>query len=61
MSLVEWIAFPPLGDDRGSLVVLEGEEIVPFAIQRVYYLFNTNTGAARGFHAHKTLQQVAVW
>jgi dTDP-4-dehydrorhamnose 3,5-epimerase-like enzyme len=60
MSLVCWTNFPPLGDDRGSLVALEGEKNVPFAIQRVYYLFGTKSGVSRGFHAHKKLQQVAV-
>lgn len=60
MSLIQWIHFPPLGDDRGSLVALEGGGAVPFAIQRVYYLFGTKPGVARGFHAHKKLQQVAV-
>ena len=60
MSLVHWINFPPLGDDRGSLVALEGGKNVPFAIQRVYYLFGTKLGISRGFHAHKKLQQVAV-
>ena len=60
MSLVHWINFPPLGDDRGSLVALEGGKNVPFAIQRVYYLFGTKLGVSRGFHAHKKLQQVAV-
>lgn len=60
MSLIHWAHFPPLGDDRGSLVALEGEKSVPFAIRRVYYLFGTKLGVARGFHAHQKLQQVAV-
>lgn len=60
MSLIQWIHFPPLGDERGSLVALEAAKTVPFDIQRVYYLFGTQPGVARGFHAHKKLQQVAV-
>ncbi|WP_367181120.1 FdtA/QdtA family cupin domain-containing protein [uncultured Psychrobacter sp.] len=60
MSLIEWVDFPPLGDDRGSLVALEAENTVPFVIKRVYYIFGTQQGVARGFHAHKNLQQVAV-
>lgn len=60
MSLIKWISFPPLGDSRGSLVALEGGKTIPFDIQRVYYLFGTQAGIARGFHAHKKLQQVAV-
>lgn len=60
MSLIQWTHFPPLGDDRGSLVALESAKTVPFVIQRVYYLFGTKLGVARGFHAHQKLQQVAV-
>ena len=60
MSLVQWVNFPPLGDDRGSLVALESSKTVPFDIKRVYYIFGTQPGVARGFHAHRKLQQVAV-
>ena len=60
MSLVNWIDFPPLGDDRGSLVALEGAKTVPFDIKRVYYIFDTKKGVSRGFHAHKNLEQVAI-
>ena len=60
MSLIQWTHFPPLGDDRGSLVALEAEKTVPFEIKRVYYIFGTQQGVARGFHAHHNLKQVAV-
>lgn len=59
-KLVRWIDFPLLGDDRGALVALEGNQTVPFDIKRVYYIFGTKPGVARGFHAHKALKQVAV-
>lgn len=60
MSLIKFIDFPALGDERGSLVALESEKTVPFPIKRVYYIFCTNAGVSRGFHAHKRLQQVAL-
>lgn len=60
MSLIKWVNFPPLGDERGSLVALEAENTVPFAIKRVYYIFGTQQGVARGFHAHRQLKQVAI-
>ena len=60
MSLVQWINFPSLGDERGSLVALEGGKTVPFEIKRVYYIFGTQPNVARGFHAHRKLRQVAV-
>ncbi|MCZ2339362.1 MAG: FdtA/QdtA family cupin domain-containing protein [Chitinophagales bacterium] len=58
--MIQWAHFPPLGDDRGSLVALEAEKTVPFEIKRVYYIFGTQQGVARGFHAHHNLKQVAV-
>ena len=62
VSLVKWIDFQSLGDERGSLVAVEigKEKAVPFAIRRVYYIHRTEAGVSRGFHAHKTLRQVAI-
>jgi dTDP-4-dehydrorhamnose 3,5-epimerase-like enzyme len=60
MSLIQFVEFLPLGDERGSLVALEGNSTVPFDIIRVYYIFGTQPGVARGFHAHENLKQVAV-
>jgi dTDP-4-dehydrorhamnose 3,5-epimerase-like enzyme len=47
-------------DSRGSLLALEAEREVPFDIERVYFLYGTKSGAERGFHAHKTLEQWVV-
>lgn len=60
MSLIELIDFPILDDNRGKLVVIEGNRHVPFEIKRVYYIYGTSPDVARGFHAHKELRQVAV-
>jgi len=60
VSLIKTVSFKPLGDDRGSLVALEGDKTVPFDIKRVYYMFDTKSGVSRGYHAHKNLKQVAV-
>lgn len=60
MSLLNFYDFNVLGDSRGALVSIEAERSIPFEIKRVYYIFGTQKGVARGFHAHKELQQVAV-
>lgn len=62
MSLVKWIDFPCHGDDRGRLVALEigREKQIPFDVKRVYYIYHTQAGVSRGFHAHKALKQVAI-
>ena len=54
------IPFRLLGDERGSLIAVESNQNIPFAIARTYYIFGTKPGVERGFHAHKALQQVAV-
>ena len=62
MSLINWIDFQSLGDERGSLVALEigMERAVPFDIKRVYYIYHTAEGVSRGYHAHRNLKQVAI-
>ncbi|BBT96052.1 dTDP-6-deoxy-3,4-keto-hexulose isomerase [Aeromonas veronii] len=60
MSLINMIDFAALGDERGALVALEANRQIPFDIKRVYYIYGTVQGVARGFHAHKALKQVAI-
>ncbi len=60
MTLFNWIHLPILNDHRGSLVAVESSETISFEIRRVYYLYGIKPGAARGFHAHEKLQQVAI-
>ena len=60
MGIVNLVEFPILGDERGSLIALEASKNIPFAIKRVYYIFGTKQDVARGFHAHKKLEQIAV-
>lgn len=62
MSLINWVDFQSLGDQRGSLVAVEigKDKAVPFEIKRVYYIYHTAEDVSRGFHAHKNLKQVAI-
>ena len=59
MNLIEWVELPDLGDQRGSLVVIESNKNIPFEVKRLYYIFNTQPDVPRGFHAHKALYQAA--
>lgn len=49
-----------IGDHRGSLISIEQGIDIPFSIRRVYYIFDTQSDVARGFHAHRELKQLAV-
>lgn len=60
MSLFNWISIPALGDERGSLAAIEANKTLPIDFKRIYYIFNTKPGVARGFHAHKALKQMVI-
>ncbi|WP_375139540.1 sugar 3,4-ketoisomerase [Pseudomonas capeferrum] len=57
---VDEIRLNILGDDRGSLISIEKDLNIPFAIRRIYYIFGTRKNVSRGFHAHRDLQQLLV-
>lgn len=59
MQVVKYM-FQPHGDDRGQLIALEGKKDIPFIIKRVYYMYDTKERVRRGFHAHKTLEQILI-
>ena len=60
MSLVKFIDFKVMGDERGNLISIEGNKNIPFDIKRVYYIFDNIAGVERGFHAHHNLKQVVI-
>lgn len=59
MQVIKY-AFQQHGDERGMLVALEEQKDIPFEIKRVYYLYDTKTEVHRGFHAHKSLEQILI-
>lgn len=60
MNTIKIIDFPIIQDSRGDLSFIENNDHIPFAIKRVYYLYNVPANVSRGGHAHKKLQQVLV-
>ena len=46
------IDIPRISDPRGNLAVIE-KDCIPFAIKRVYYLYDVPSDAYRGGHSHK--------
>lgn len=52
--------FEEHGDERGILIALEEHKNIPFEIRRCYYMYNTQPGVRRGYHAHKSLEQILV-
>jgi len=56
---LQLISLPKIEDPRGNLSVIEKDSI-PFAIKRIYYLYDVPSGVERGGHAHKKLQQFLI-
>lgn len=54
------IEFKDLGDERGKLVVVEGTKDIPFAIQRVFYIYGSDCSVVRGQHANRKSEFVLI-
>ncbi|MBE6109005.1 MAG: WxcM-like domain-containing protein [Erysipelotrichaceae bacterium] len=57
---IKMYTFEPHGDARGQLVAVEANKDIPFEVKRVYYMYDTTYGVARGHHAHKALEQILI-
>lgn len=58
-SIMSLISLPKIEDRRGNLSVIEND-IIPFEIKRVYYLYDVPSGSERGGHSHKDLQEFLI-
>lgn len=60
MEFFRVLTFKELGDERGNLVVIEGNQDIPFDIKRVFYLYGTDSTMVRGQHANRRSQFVLI-
>ncbi len=54
------IEFPRVHDVRGNLSFIENARHFPFAIARVYWVYDVPGGEVRGGHAYRSLQEVMI-
>ncbi|MCM1065365.1 MAG: FdtA/QdtA family cupin domain-containing protein [Eubacterium sp.] len=55
------IEFADLGDERGNLVVIEGDGMdIPFDIKRVFYIYGSDSTVIRGQHANRETEFLLV-
>ena len=54
------IEFPQKGDDRGHLVIVEGNQDIPFDIKRVFYIYGSDKDVIRGKHANYNSEFVLI-
>lgn len=58
---VKILEFSDLGDERGNLVVVEGDGFdIPFEIKRVFYIYGSDKEVIRGRHANKRTKFVMI-
>ena len=61
-ELYKLLQFADFGDERGKLVVIEGDNLsgVPFDIKRVFYIYGSDRTVVRGQHANRNSEFVLV-
>ena len=57
---VRILEFPKISDPRGKLTFLEGPEVIPFEIKRVFWTYDVPGGELRGGHAYRTQSEVII-
>ena len=50
---VKLIEFTQIFDHLGNLVVIENNKDVPFAMQRIFFIYDSDTTVVRGKHANR--------
>lgn len=54
------IDLPKVLDERGNLTFVEGVTHIPFAIARVYWIYDVPGGETRGGHAYRELDEFLI-
>ena len=54
------LEFPQHGDERGHLVVIEGNIDIPFEIKRTFYIYGSDSNVIRGQHANRKTEFVLI-
>ncbi len=60
MNKVKMLEFTQKGDDRGHLVIIEGNKDIPFDIKRAFYIYGSDAEVVRGQHANRESEFVLI-
>lgn len=60
LDKVKMIEFPQAGDSRGQMVIIEGEQDIPFEIRRCFFIYGSAADIVRGQHANKKTEFVLI-
>lgn len=54
------VDLPKIYNEQGSITALENSKDIPFAVERIYYLYDVPSSSERGGHAHYDLEQYVI-
>ncbi len=54
------LEFAEHGDERGNLVIAEGNQDIPFEVKRVFYMYGSDPDIIRGQHANRLSEFVLI-
>jgi len=57
---IKLLEFTQKGDERGRLVIIESGNEIPFDIERVFYIYGSDSTVVRGMHANKKSEFVLI-
>lgn len=60
INKVQMLEFPQRGDERGHLVIIEGNKNIPFEIKRAFYIYGSDSDVVRGQHANRKSEFVLI-
>lgn len=56
---IQLIKFPVVEDTRGNLAFIQND-VLPFELKRIYYLYDVPSNAFRGGHSHIHQQEILI-
>lgn len=60
MEMYRHLKLKNISDKRGSIVIVEGGQDIPFEIARVFYIYGSDADVVRGKHANRNSEFVFV-
>lgn len=60
MNKVKMLEFQQQGNERGHLVIVEGNIDIPFDIKRAFYIYGSDANVVRGQHANRKSEFVLI-
>ncbi len=60
MELCRLLEFKENGDERGKLVIVEGNKDIPFEIKRIFYIYGSDKDVVRGKHSNRNSEFVLI-